>query len=272
MHLRVCLITIGLVPAHAFLSCRPLPHRRTPFNTARPIMSAAGHDSDMNVLPANALSFMRVVGKLKELKRTGWVHRGVAKPESVSDHMYRMAMCSFLITDPTLDRSRIMKLAMVHDLAEALAGDIAPFQNVSKEDKRRLEEEGLDKICATIGSDPIALEIKKLWYEYEDCTSEEARVVKDLDKLEMIVQADDYEKGQGLDLGEFFESTQGCFTTPQQVQSWDKELREQRATRRQEEKPSNQPSATTSDSCTKTSGEEGAARGDADTRDPRPGP
>lgn len=43
---------------------------------------------------------------------------------------------------------------------------------------------------------PTALEIKKLWYEYEDCTSEEARVVKDLDKLEMIVQADDYEKGE----------------------------------------------------------------------------
>lgn len=40
-----------------------------------------------------------------------------------------------------------------------------------------------------------ALEIKQLWYEYEDCTSEEARLVKDLDKLEMIVQADDYEKG-----------------------------------------------------------------------------
>lgn len=48
-----------------------------------------------------------------------------------------------------------MKLAVVHDLAEALAGDIAPFQNVSKEEKRRLEEEGLDKISATIGSDPI---------------------------------------------------------------------------------------------------------------------
>ncbi|CAM9831478.1 unnamed protein product, partial [Hapterophycus canaliculatus] len=79
--------------------------------------------------------------------------------------------------------------------------------------------------------DSIAQEIKQLWYEYEDCTSEEARVVKDLDKLEMIVQADDYEKGQGLDLSEFFESTQGCFTTSQ-VQSWDKELRDQRTTRR----------------------------------------
>lgn len=48
-----------------------------------------------------------------------------------------------------------MKLAVVHDLAEALAGDIAPFQKVSKEEKRRLEEEGLEKITATIGSDPI---------------------------------------------------------------------------------------------------------------------
>ena len=44
--------------------------------------------------------------------------------------------------------------------------------------------------------DAVALEIKQLWYEYEDCTSEEARVVKDLDKMEMIVQADDYEKGE----------------------------------------------------------------------------
>lgn len=48
-----------------------------------------------------------------------------------------------------------MKLAVVHDLAEALAGDIAPFQNVSKEEKRRLEEEGLENICKTIGSNPI---------------------------------------------------------------------------------------------------------------------
>lgn len=62
------------------------------------------------------------------------------------------------------NRSRVMKLAMVHDLAEALAGDIAPFQKVSKEDKRRLEEEGLDKICATIGSDPIGARlVRGLW-------------------------------------------------------------------------------------------------------------
>lgn len=48
-----------------------------------------------------------------------------------------------------------MKLAVVHDLAEALAGDIAPFQNVCSVEKRKLEEEGLEQICATIGNDSI---------------------------------------------------------------------------------------------------------------------
>lgn len=42
---------------------------------------------------------------------------------------------------------------------------------------------------------PVAAEIQELWLEYEDCTSEEAKVVKDFDKLEMIVQADEYERG-----------------------------------------------------------------------------
>jgi putative hydrolase of HD superfamily len=90
---------------------------------------------------SQALEFLRVVGKLKTLKRTGWVNNGVTLPESVADHMYRMAMCSFLITDPALDRARLMKLAVVHDLAEALVGDIVPHDvRYTKEQKRVLEE------------------------------------------------------------------------------------------------------------------------------------
>lgn len=88
-----------------------------------------------------ALDFLRVVGQLKIVKRTGWVNSGIHLPESVADHMYRMAMCSFLITDATLDRARLMKLAVVHDLAEALVGDIVPHDTrYTKEQKRALEE------------------------------------------------------------------------------------------------------------------------------------
>ena len=54
--------------------------------------------------------------------------------------MYRMAMLSFLITDPTIDRDRLIKVCLVHDLAEAVVGDITPNCGVSKEQKRQLEE------------------------------------------------------------------------------------------------------------------------------------
>lgn len=52
-------------------------------------------------------TFLRcVVFYSQRVPRTGWVYRNVKNPESVSDHMYRMAMMSLTITDPTVDRDR----------------------------------------------------------------------------------------------------------------------------------------------------------------------
>ena len=75
----------------------------------------------------DVLKFMSLVGKLKTTKRTGWVYRKVQSPESVSDHMYRMAMLSFLLADQQddispLQKDRCIKLALVHDLAECIVG------------------------------------------------------------------------------------------------------------------------------------------------------
>jgi len=160
------------------------------------------------------LSFLRNVGKLKNLKRTGWVKKGVDLPESVSDHMYRMALCCFLITDVSVDKGRCMKMALVHDLAEAIAGDITPHCGVSVEEKRVLEESALNQIVEVL-ADQTADEIRQLWLEYEEGTTPEALMVKDFDKFEMILQADEYERAQGLDLDDFFQSTEGKFQTPQ---------------------------------------------------------
>ena len=51
-----------------------------------------------------------------------------------------MSMISFLVQDPTVDKDKLMKICMVHDLAEAIVGDITPHDGVSKEEKRKLEE------------------------------------------------------------------------------------------------------------------------------------
>jgi hypothetical protein len=63
-----------------------------------------------------------VVGKLKTLKRTGWVNNNVFEPESVADHMYRMSMLTFMLVDTDIKRDHLMKVCMIHDLAEALVG------------------------------------------------------------------------------------------------------------------------------------------------------
>lgn len=52
-------------------------------------------------------------------------------------------MLSFLVTDPTVDKNRLMKMCLVHDLAESVVGDITPHDGVSKEEKRQLEEVSL---------------------------------------------------------------------------------------------------------------------------------
>ena len=74
--------------------------------------------------PAKALDFFRLVGKLKTTPRTGWVNNEVKSPESIADHMYRMSMLAMLITDPAINKDRLIKICLVHDLGESIVGKI----------------------------------------------------------------------------------------------------------------------------------------------------
>ena len=78
--------------------------------------------------------------KAIEITITGWVHNNIQLPESVADHMYRMSMMSFMVSDNDINKDYLMKICMVHDLAESIVGDITPHQNISKEVKRQMEE------------------------------------------------------------------------------------------------------------------------------------
>jgi putative hydrolase of HD superfamily len=160
-----------------------------------------------------------VLGKLKTIKRTGWVNNNIPLPESIADHMYRMSMMAFLITDPEVNKDRLIKICMTHDVAESVVGDITPYDGVSKEDKRRMEEDALKNILEELNAPEIAKEIFDLWIEYEDGTSKEAQVARELDKFEMIVQASEYEEQTGKQLERFFTSTQESFVHPE-VLGW----------------------------------------------------
>ncbi|KIY70127.1 HD domain-containing protein [Cylindrobasidium torrendii FP15055 ss-10] len=155
------------------------------------------------------LAFFHILEKLKTQKRTGWVDHGIPQAESISDHMYRMAVLAMCTSDEKLDVARCVMLAVVHDLAEAQVGDITPREGISKPEKRQLEEEAMNNFVHEMLHDsPPAKRILNLWKEYEMQETPEARFVKDLDRFEMASQAFEYERvNSDKDLQTFFDSS-----------------------------------------------------------------
>ncbi|KAL1464080.1 hypothetical protein WDU94_003762 [Cyamophila willieti] len=169
----------------------------------------------MSDIAANQLAFLGEMGKLKHIKRTGWVLRNVTEPETISGHMYRMAVMTFLLEDNNesqLNRTRCMELALLHDMAECIVGDLTPYCGVSKEEKHRREDEAmktLKSLCHKQGE-----RMYSLFQEYETQQTAEARFVKELDIIDMLVQAFEYEKSQHIDLSEFFDNNKYTFKFP----------------------------------------------------------
>lgn len=152
------------------------------------------------------LCFFNIVGRLKTEKRTGWVNFKVPQPESIADHMYRMGVISML-TKQELDTGRCVKMALIHDMAESLVGDITPVDPMPKEEKHRRELATMEYLGTLVEkhNPEGAKEMVEIWNEYENCTTKEARFVKDVDKYELLVQTFEYEKRNKceIDLSDF---------------------------------------------------------------------
>lgn len=152
------------------------------------------------------LPFIHLMGVLKHLPRTGWL-RSNPHPESVASHSFRLALMGLFAPSP-LDRYRCMYIGLCHDLAEAVVGDIPTFAGVPKDHKRNLECLAFQYIEELVKpyNPEVAKEIVSAWTEYEEGKTAEAQWVKEMDKLECLIQAFEYEKTEGFDknvLGEF---------------------------------------------------------------------
>ncbi|GMH23281.1 hypothetical protein Nepgr_025124 [Nepenthes gracilis] len=201
-----------------------------PFSSRNSSSSSNDTTENSSVLASasSAIDFLTLCHRLKTTKRAGWVKREIENPESIADHMYRMGLMALIAPEiPGVDRDKCIKMAIVHDIAEAIVGDITPFDGVPKLEKSRREREAINRMCNLLGGGPRANEISELWMEYEENASLEAKFVKDCDKVEMILQALEYENGQGKDLDDFFQSTAGKFQT-QLGSAWAAEIASRR--------------------------------------------
>lgn len=100
-------------------------------------------------------------------------------------------------------------MALVHDMAELLVGDITPVDGVPKSEKNRRESTTMDYLCrdllGSVDGGDAGADMKKIWQEYEDGETLESKFVHDVDKIELILQMVEYERAHDgkIDLGEF---------------------------------------------------------------------
>jgi len=141
---------------------------------------------------AGLLDFLRAAESLKTVTRSGYTSAGL--PESVAEHTWRLSLMALLLAPefPDVDFARLVKICLVHDLGEAVGGDIP-----APEQARRLaagaggkatdERRDLVSLLESLPARSRA-EITALWDEYEAAQSPEAKLAKALDKLETILQ------------------------------------------------------------------------------------
>jgi len=155
--------------------------------------------------------FFHLLERLKTTKRAGW-HRFGIQGESISDHMYRMSILTMMAPKSISDNLDILKccrMALIHDMAESLVGDITPVDDVSKPEKSRRETDTMDYICTNLlgkfNGGLNGKEVREIWQEYEDSVTKESQFVHDIDKVELLVQMLEYEREYKCekDLGEF---------------------------------------------------------------------
>ncbi|OAL48095.1 HD domain-containing protein [Pyrenochaeta sp. DS3sAY3a] len=158
------------------------------------------------------IPFFHLLQRLKTTKRAGWRRFGIDHCESISDHMYRMSILTMMAPSSVsadLDILRCCRMALIHDMAESLVGDITPVDNVSKGEKSRRETETMDYICGNLlgkfNGGLNAKEVRQIWQEYEDSETRESLFVHDIDKIELLLQMVEYEREYKCekDLGEF---------------------------------------------------------------------
>jgi len=141
----------------------------------------------------NLVSFFRIVCNLKTIKRSGWIHKSnITSPESVADHSYSMCMMSMILAEiMNLDSGYIMKMVIIHDLAESMVGDHMP-DNISSEEKQLLEDKAMKKIISKLPNS-LRKNYLRIWNEYNNNITVNAKFVHNMDKLEMALQAKEYE-------------------------------------------------------------------------------
>lgn len=163
----------------------------------------------------NSVSWLTTLLQTLELKavvRSGWERKFISKPESVAAHSWSVAFLVLNTLPIRLNQERALTYAILHDLGESIIGDITPFDGIPKSEKQDREARAMREICNGL---PRGSELLLAWEAYEQQLDDESRFVRQLDRLDMALQAIYYAKAYENDLLEFIDSADVFITAPE---------------------------------------------------------
>ena len=131
------------------------------------------------------LTFLETMGKMKTTFRHCELLPG--RGESVAEHSWRLVLMAYLMKDefPDTDIAKVMLMCAVHDLGEAVTGDIPAFEKTKADEQ--VEEKAVAGLFDTL-PEPYHTELTQLFAEMEERKTPEAKLYKALDKLEALIQ------------------------------------------------------------------------------------
>ena len=147
-------------------------------------------NSDQPIDPGRlegVIDFLQSAAALKDTLRTGRTASG--RRESTADHSWRLCLLAVLLADDVegVDLARLLQLCLVHDLAEAITGDVPAPCQAAVDGRKERERDALRQLCAPLPKD-LRQRIIALCEEYEAGCSAESVMAKGLDKIETMLQ------------------------------------------------------------------------------------
>jgi len=165
------------------------------------------------------VQFWELAARLKAEPRRGWLKKlRLQRNESVADHSFALSLlCLFEGEKRGYNVERLLKLALLHDLEEAITGDLTPQDKESRgESAVRTQKIFAREQLLSYFPEENQRAYRDLWSELENEKSREAQLVHELDKLEMALQANQYARAgiEATKLKEFYESSMAAIKDP----------------------------------------------------------
>jgi putative hydrolases of HD superfamily len=137
---------------------------------------------------ARQLAFLMEADRLKEVERMTRITNG-SRRENTAEHSWHLALFALVLAehaDEPVDVAKVMMMALLHDLVEIDAGDTFAYDDAGYETKADRERLAADRLFGLLPDDQVG-DLRRLWDEFEEGESAEARFAQSIDRLQPVL-------------------------------------------------------------------------------------